>query len=43
MKENKNKTLADLKIKIENMKDCPTKKRILKDIERKTKHETILK
>lgn len=32
-----------IKEKVEQMKDCPTKERILKDIEQKKKHNTIRK
>lgn len=32
-----------IKEKVEKMKDCPTKDRILKDIEAKKKHKTIHK
>ncbi len=38
MKENKHKSLDELKSKIEKMKDSPTKEKILKDIQRKTKN-----
>ena len=37
------KQIKDIEKKVEQMKDCPTKDRILKDIEQKKKHNTVNK